>query len=1207
MGDGVEVKIITLLLLSNYFQNAMLLLAMMLYIRSHFRRELFSIHHFRSQLLYSTAAKFSHSGEYSAKRTEFIDYLINTLGFSKESAISSVSKVRRFNTTRNCDSVIHLLKNFGFDDAQVKDIVACVPQVLLYKANETVEPKIRVFIELGLSGPDLISFLKRNPSLFEIGLHSRIIPTIDYLRNLLGTNEKVVDIIKRSRWLFTTSVAMKMLSNNVMLLQTYGLSNEQIGKFVNRNAMHFTQSPDWLTSKLNWIEGKLGVSPGSNEFFRCFQAAAASSISGMEKKMKVYKNFGFSETELSLLFKNVPYCFAFSEETVHSKLSFYVNELGYTPSYLVTCPSLFSLSLEKRVKPRNKVLEILKERMLVEKKSLITIVHYPELKFQDFLRRYEDKIPSLYETYMSSIRKTNTLGRVESRARATSLLQDRHILAIEIVGAISLTNDRIYFQNAISLLAMMLCIRSHVRRELFSNYHFRSQLCYSTSTAAQLSANDESASAKRTEFVDYLINTLGFSKESAIFSLSKVRRLHTIRHCDSAIRILKNCGFDNAQIKDIVSWVPKVLLYKPNETLEPKIKVFLELGLSGSDLISLLKRNPCLFELGLHSRIIPTIEYLRNLLGTNEKVVETINKSRWLFSTSVALKMFADNAILLQSYGLSNDQIGKFVHKNAMHFTQPPDWLTSKLNWIEGKVGVSRDSNEFFRCFHAIASSSIVGMEKKMEVYRSFGFSDTDLSLLFKNQPYCFALSEDTVRNKLNFFVNELGYTPSYLVTCPSLFSLSLEKRVKPRNKVLEILKERMLVERKSLITLVNYPELRFQDFLQRFEDKIPSLYETYITYQYTTMFRFSAFFRLHAFRYSSLSTIHETTADRKPLLMVDYLIDSLQFSKKDAVAVSSKGKLTNLRSPINSDLVLNIFKNYGLNISQIRQIIASAPKILTCKANKTLEPKLKAFQELGLSGSDLVSLIKKNPEIFGYGLHTRIMPGLDLLRKLLGSDEKVIEVINKSRWLYVTTSSMKRLSTNIALLQKFGLSNERIVKFMLGNPEKLMADPKLLKSRLTYAEQKLGISPQLPGFIHAVSVVLWSSDSEVEKKMQIFKGFGWSDSEISLLFRNQPYVLNKSEGNIREKLEFFMKDLGFTPTYLLSCNTFFTLSLRKRVKPRNMMLKILKEKKLVKDKISLITFATYSELRFLEFLRGFEDDVPGICVTYIDSVGRVS
>nr|XP_043617159.1 uncharacterized protein LOC122588996 [Erigeron canadensis] len=372
----------------------------------------------------------------------------------------------------------------------------------------------------------------------------------------------------------------------------------------------------------------------------------------------------------------------------------------------------------------------------------------------------------------------------------------------------------------------MLHLRNCIQRELYLIRHLKPQILYTTSTKSV--SIDEPLSETRTQFVDYLTNNLGFTKESAISSASKVRRLNSTNNCDSVVGILKKCNFDNAQIKDIVSCVPKVLLYRADKTLEPKIRVFLDLGISGSDFISLLKRNPSLFELGLHSKIIPTIDYLRVVLESDDKVVETINRSRWLFSTSIALNSFMANVDLLRSYGFSNEQIGKFVHRNAMHFTQPSKWLTSKLNWIEGKVGVSRGSNEFFRCFHAITSSSVVAMDKKMDVYKRFGFSDTELSLLFKNQPYCFALSEDTIREKLSFYMNELGYTTSYLVTCPSLFSLSLKKRVKPRNEIIKILKERMLLGSKSLITLVTYPELKFQEFLRSFKDEIPDLCETY-------------------------------------------------------------------------------------------------------------------------------------------------------------------------------------------------------------------------------------------------------------------------------------------------------------------------------------------------------------------------------------------
>ncbi|KAJ9546272.1 hypothetical protein OSB04_025979 [Centaurea solstitialis] len=373
-------------------------------------------------------------------------------------------------------------------------------------------------------------------------------------------------------------------------------------------------------------------------------------------------------------------------------------------------------------------------------------------------------------------------------------------------------------------------------------------------------------------------------------------------------------------------------------------------------------------------------------------------------------------------------------------------------------------------------------------------------------------------------------------------------------------------------------------------------------------MFRFSIFFRSHGFRYSTLSSTID--ANRNPhLLLVDYLMDSLQFSKKDAISISTKSKVTHLKSTINSDLVLNIFKTYGLDLPQIRQIVSSVPKILTCKPNKTLEPKIRVFHELGLSGSDLVTFIQNNPHIMWSGLGTKIMPCLQLLRQILGSDEIVIQVMNnRTRRLFFTNNFMERLSTNVLLLQNFGLLNERIVMFVLNNPNKLIVDPTLLESKLSYVEEKLGISRESPIFIHALSAVLWYTDSEIERKMQNFRSFGWSDSDIALLFMSQPYCLTMSEANMRNKLNFYMKDLGYTPSYLMSCNSFFTYSLDKRVIPRNTMLKILREKKLVSsDKPSLITIASYKESRFLEFLRGFEDDVPCLREIYLDTVKRVS
>ncbi|KAJ0507178.1 hypothetical protein HanIR_Chr11g0503471 [Helianthus annuus] len=70
----------------------------------------------------------------------------------------------------------------------------------------------------------------------------------------------------------------------------------------------------------------------------------------------------------------------------------------------------------------------------------------------------------------------------------------------------------------------MFILRHHLRRELFSIYHQKSQLSYSTSTKS--SSIDQSTTAIRTEFINYLINTLNFTTESAISSSSKILSHH---------------------------------------------------------------------------------------------------------------------------------------------------------------------------------------------------------------------------------------------------------------------------------------------------------------------------------------------------------------------------------------------------------------------------------------------------------------------------------------------------------------------------------------------------------------------------------------------------------------------------------------------------------------------------------------------------------
>nr|XP_043614571.1 uncharacterized protein LOC122586657 [Erigeron canadensis] len=397
-------------------------------------------------------------------------------------------------------------------------------------------------------------------------------------------------------------------------------------------------------------------------------------------------------------------------------------------------------------------------------------------------------------------------------------------------------------------------------------------------------------------------------------------------------------------------------------------------------------------------------------------------------------------------------------------------------------------------------------------------------------------------------------------------------------------------------------------------------------------MFRF----RPCGFRHYSTAVTPIACNRNSNHFIVDYLMNTFLFSKQDAISMSSKGIFPHPKSTAKYESVVNTFKNYGLNNTQIKDIIFYAPHILTCKPHKTLQPKLRVFQELGLSGSDLVSLVKSNPVIFKCGLHTRIIPGLDLLKRLVGgSDENVIQVVKNFRWFYASNSRMNRLSTNASILRNVGLLNQinhihfvllntdkltrisanvtllrrygvpdvKISKLLVQHPMRMQKEPGLFESKMEYVERNLGISRHEPMFIHALVKVMYRGDSEIEKKKLIFRSFGWSDDEIGALIRAQPSCLDQSEAYLSEKLNFFKKDLNCKPLYLMGCTCFWTLSLEKRLKPRYEVYKILKQKELVKDIPAFYTIVQYPESKFIRFLKKFESKVPNLCETYVNSI----
>ena len=148
-----------------------------------------------------------------------VSYLINTCGFSPESALS-VSNKFQLKSPNNADAVISFFKSHGFSQTHISNIIKKAPVVLSFNPEKILLPKLKFFYSKGISSHDVANLLHRFPSVLGRSLENHMIPNFNYLSNLPESQERAISFIKRKPSLFyhdiETYVAPKV---NILLEQ----------------------------------------------------------------------------------------------------------------------------------------------------------------------------------------------------------------------------------------------------------------------------------------------------------------------------------------------------------------------------------------------------------------------------------------------------------------------------------------------------------------------------------------------------------------------------------------------------------------------------------------------------------------------------------------------------------------------------------------------------------------------------------------------------------------------------------------------------------------------------------------------------------------------------------------------------------------------------------------------------------------------------
>ncbi|KAK9104726.1 hypothetical protein Scep_021570 [Stephania cephalantha] len=345
----------------------------------------------------------------SANPTPFTkDYLIRTFGFTESRSSSLFDRFHIAERAQTPDLLLQTLRQFGFSEDHIRATVRNTPQILFCEDDAVLKPKLRFFQQLGLIGSDLGLFISKNSTLLTHSLDRRLAPSIDIVKGVLAPNggdcdtNDLFSVLRRCKWIIAKDPKLRLLPN-ISFLQSCGIVGSQLSTLLKRRPILFAQKESRLRDLVRKVED-MGFSIDSRMFVHGLFTLSCIGPETLERKFKVFEDYGFSREEIAEMFRTTPSLPRTSEEKLKLGIEFFMDVVGYNRTVLVHKPKILMYSLEKRLIPRHRVFVILRSKNLLKtmKKvpSFISVVELSEDAFLDrFISRFLDCAEELLVIY----------------------------------------------------------------------------------------------------------------------------------------------------------------------------------------------------------------------------------------------------------------------------------------------------------------------------------------------------------------------------------------------------------------------------------------------------------------------------------------------------------------------------------------------------------------------------------------------------------------------------------------------------------------------------------------------------------------------------------------------------------------------------------------------------------------------------------------
>lgn len=339
----------------------------------------------------SFRCRFSASTEQTALVSQL---LLHKHHFTPQAAKQVSSSLSNFSNTQKADSVLSFLKEKGLSNTQLERLVTDWPLVLFASVENSIEPKLKIFQDLGLSDSEIAKIISNNPRLLRSSA-SKITSSLSIIKSLLGTNDRLAKVLRCHRRLFFWNLEETLLPN-VEFLKTCGIPMAQITNRLYVSPNFLFSKPESMRNSVYKVD-EMGIERTSKMFIYVVQIVSSLSSETWNLKLKTFKDLGFSEDDIRRLIRTSPFVFVLSEQKIKSVKEVLLETGKYDMSCIVSCPMSLAYSVEKRYKPRLQVLKVLEKRKMIEKWPKLSTLY--TMSDRDFSQKFVDP-------YMKAVNET---------------------------------------------------------------------------------------------------------------------------------------------------------------------------------------------------------------------------------------------------------------------------------------------------------------------------------------------------------------------------------------------------------------------------------------------------------------------------------------------------------------------------------------------------------------------------------------------------------------------------------------------------------------------------------------------------------------------------------------------------------------------------------------------------------------------------------